>query len=728
MEAFDPEFASTGDYVALYRDLGWQAVPALHPHDVREGESWKRPAIEWRAHTKEFTPHEQAVQWFQQSRGRNVGVVTGSCSGGLWVLDLDTQRNPFAQTFLDILIDLNGGDDFDTPTQRTGGGGLQIFFRSFGGKPAPTGKTAVGVDVRGQGGFVMAPPSMHESGRHYEWVEGREPWRCATQDAPQFVIDAVMKLLAEHGHQPTAEPRERVVLPAGERSAHEGESKDAFGFRVDGREDFMARMVWARVIELRRMLDERPDEEESESFCEDCYGLYSRNVRARLPGDHDEALEREGRGRTAFRERWRAAMAKWDERVSEEARATPRQSAPAPAPVKPDSTVADDEWRPAQGGLFRVLTVADIRGLPDPQWLVEGMLIERSFALLYGAPGTGKSFVAISLALAVAGAGPWWGKEVTRVGPVLYLSSEGTLDMKFRIAAWEAHHQQDASGLPFLLIPETMNFMDGTDVQRLLATVEAVVTVHGNPSLIVVDTVSRVLPGADENLQKDMTMFIRACDLLRERFQACVLGVHHTSRQGNLRGSTVFDGAADALLSLERDPENRMQGKLRAEKIKAAQDGWERAFTLVAIPLDPLKGTQSLVAVPADAGGMEGQGPSPGAPEAFSGGFGGLTRATRQQQASILKAAKAAWDAGNPWSSVPQTRRYGRYAPVLMARHGISEVQAEGLMQAWIDSGLWTYEERDAKAKRWGLKLSSEGARRAEYAVENEARAPGDFG
>lgn len=731
MEAFDPEFASSGDYVALYRDLGWQAVPALHPADVREGEAWKRPAIEWRAHTKEFVPHDQAVDWFRNSRGRNVGVITGSCSGDLWVLDLDLQRNPFAQTFLDILIELNGGDDFDTPTQRTGGGGLQIFFRSFGGKPAPTGKTAVGIDVRGQGGFVMCPPSTHESGRQYEWVPGREPWRVATQDAPQFVLDAVEKLLAEHGHTQT-QPRERVD--------HEGESKDAFGFRTDGREEFMARMIWARVIELRRLLDERPDEDESESFCEDCYGLYSRNVRARLPGDHDEALEREGRGRSAFRERWRAAMAKWDERVTEEAKATPRQSASAPTPP-PAAASTDDEWRASapgssagersaqqQGGLFRILDIPGIRALPDPEWLIEGMLIERSFSLLFGAPGTGKSFVAIGMALAVAGAGPWWGREVKRTGPVIYISSEGTLDMKFRLAAWEAHHATDASALPFLLIPETMSFMDGGDVQRLMATIEMTIAKHGPPSLIVVDTVSRVLPGADENLQKDMTQFVRSCDLLRERFAATVLGVHHTSRAGNLRGSTVFDGAADALFSLERDPENRMRGTLRAEKIKAAQDGWSTPFHLVTIALDALKGTQSLVAVPSDAPQPDTAPDAQNAPEAVSGGQRGFTRATRRQQASILKAAKAAWDAGAPWSSMAQTRRNGRYAPVLMARFGLDEAQAESLMLHWLDTRIWSYEMVNPKLKQYGLRVSAEGAKRAEYAVDGEPPKPADFG
>ncbi len=705
-DGFDPEFASRGDFVALYRSLGWQSVPALHPHDVREGQSWKRPAIEWRAHENALASDAEAQAWFQSSRARNVGIITGECSGGLWVLDLDLQRNAFAQSFLDVLIAINDGEDFETPTQRTGGGGLQIFFRSFGGRRAPTGKTDVGVDVRGQGGFVVAPPSMHESGRPYEWVEGKEPWRVAAQDAPPFVIDAVECLLREHGHKTNAERVERTGSPETDR--------DPFGFRVDGREEYMTRLIWARVIDLRRLLDEKPDADESASFCEDAYRTYAGGVKPRLPGPHDEALEREGRGRSAFSERWVAAMAKWDQQVTQEAKATPRETRPKPLPP-PAQPGGDDEWDPAQD-VFRVLTVEEIANLPDPRWLVDGMLIENAFGLLYGAPGTGKSFVAISLALAIARGGEWWGKAVQRQGLVVYVSSEGTSDMKHRLAAYGLHWQVDVAALPFLLIPDSMSFMEPYDVAKLAATLDRVVRRHGQPVMIVIDTVSRVLPGADENLQRDMTQFIRTCDVLRERYGATVLGVHHSSRAGNLRGSTVFDGAADALFSLERDAEHRHLGNLRAEKVKAAADGWVLPFQLEVVPIDPLKGTQSLVARPRGEGGTQAGGEAQEAPGGAQEASG-LTRVTRQTQAQILKAAQEAWEEGNPWSSVAQTRRYGRYAPALMRRWGLAEDEAEALMYRWLDSGLWLYEQADAKSKRHGLRVSTRGRQQAQHAV-----------
>ena len=53
---------------------------------------------------------------------------------------------------------------------------------------------------------------------------------------------------------------------------------------------------------------------------------------------------------------------------------------------------------------------------------------------------------------------------------------------------------------------------------KLLATVQAIADEVGPIAAVFVDTVSRVLPGAEENLQKDMTLFVKACDAVRERF------------------------------------------------------------------------------------------------------------------------------------------------------------------------------------------------------------------
>jgi len=227
-------------------------------------------------------------------------------------------------------------------------------------------------------------------------------------------------------------------------------------------------------------------------------------------------------------------------------------------------------------------------------------------------------------------------------------------------------------------------------VNKLLLTIDTLCKQLGElPVMIVVDTVSRVLPGADENLQKDMTLFIRACDEVRETFGATVVGVHHTSRQGNMRGSTVFDGAGDFLFGIERD-EGDMIGTMTAKKIKAAQDGWKQAFELIEVPVGDIKATKSLVAIACNQR----------APEKDAWPPKDVCR-------KVLSEIGHAWAGDNPWSSMPQTRAKGRYAPALMkTRFDIAEKVGELMIQTWLNTGVLSYLMQNKSTKMQGLKVT----------------------
>ena len=273
---------------------------------------------------------------------------------------------------------------------------------------------------------------------------------------------------------------------------------------------------------------------------------------------------------------------------------------------------------------------------------------------------------------------------------MIYISSEGVGDIKFRLRAWENHLGVKADEAPFYLIRQTINFMLDTDVHKLLLTINTLCEQLGElPVMIVVDTVSRVLPGADENLQKDMTLFIKACDEVRETFGATVVGVHHTSRQGNMRGSTVFDGAGDFLFGIERD-EGDMIGTMTAKKIKAAQDGWKQSFELVEVAVGDIKATKSLVAIPCEQQAKEKSALPP-----------------KDVCRRILSDISTAWHSGKPWSSMPQTKAKGRYAPALIkARHDVVEKLAELLIKTWLENGVLTYDMCDKSTKMQGLKVT----------------------
>jgi hypothetical protein len=272
---------------------------------------------------------------------------------------------------------------------------------------------------------------------------------------------------------------------------------------------------------------------------------------------------------------------------------------------------------------------------------------------------------------------------------VIYISSEGVGDMKFRLRAWELATGISVDEAPFFLIRQSINFMLESDVDKLLRTVQSIVDKTGEfPAAVYVDTVSRVLPGADENLQKDMTLFIAACDAVRETFSATVTGVHHTSRAGNMRGSTVFDGAGDFLLHIERE-KGETVGYLTAHKIKAAQDGWQQPFELVEQPIGDIKATTSLFARPCD--------------EPVKDKAAWPDKETCRK---IVAAIGSAWNSGKPWSSMPQSRKQGRYAAAIIKQQfDVVEATAELMIQTWLQNQILSYEMRDKNTKLQGLKV-----------------------
>lgn len=694
--SFDTEFAGPADWAAQYRGLGWQVVPAKMP---TEHQSWKRPVMAW----KEFTTGALATDatfasWYgpgaQHSSRPNMGLITGTVSR-TFVLDVDLQKAGGASLWLTALRDqhLEGGD-FNTACQQTGGGGLQYYFRAPAGWQAPTFKSELGIDVRGEGGFAMLPPSLHESGRHYQWIEGREPWAVGITEAPPFLIEAIDRLSAAEQFLSGSEPDEGGYQP-------QPGTRNGFGSITDGRESYMTRLVWAAVVDLYRESPILPAAEVLTERMREAFGRYERNVKSRIPEPNTPnhvLLEKEGRGITAFAEKWRSALKSWESKVKDSAANTQgrkyRDAFASPVKFNPETgEILEEEFaaKEAQPDVFELLDVSQIRSLPDPKWLVEGLLIENSLGFIYGPPGSGKSFVALDICLHIATAQrDWWGRAIQRCGPIFYISTEGVSDLKFRIKAWEVARNFDASDAPFYLMRQGTNFMDPDSVQKLHRTVAAMMERAGSqPVLIVVDTVSRVLPGADENLQKDMTMFVHACDSLREAWGSTVIGVHHTSRNGNLRGSTVLDGAGDLLLAVERE-EGSENAQLRLKKLKAGADGICIPFKLVKTPIGDIKGTESLVAVLSEAPPMPTGGEWP----------------DRLTTRAMLLAMHRAWEAGRPWSPYPQARREGRYAVDHLSKAFEMEPDlVERVLNHWTTANIVAYEIHDTNTKRKGLKV-----------------------
>ncbi|MGF1660588.1 MAG: AAA family ATPase [Rubrimonas sp.] len=246
----------------------------------------------------------------------------------------------------------------------------------------------------------------------------------------------------------------------------------------------------------------------------------------------------------------------------------------------------------APASAFDLLDAAAIEALPDLDWLIAGVIPAPSFAVLYGSPGAGKSFCALSLSLAVASGSPWLGRE-TRRAPVLYIAAEGVLGLKLRLRAHrEKYGVPPPSTADMRFVASAIEIMNPEHVAALLAQFNAA---GFRPGLIVVDTLARVALGADENSASAMGLVVDGFDALRRETGAAVLVLHHDKKGGGAeRGSSALRGAADVMIKCEALGDGKAVGvTLECDKMKDAEP-----FGLITAGLESVKlpdGSSSLV-------------------------------------------------------------------------------------------------------------------------------------
>jgi len=225
---------------------------------------------------------------------------------------------------------------------------------------------------------------------------------------------------------------------------------------------------------------------------------------------------------------------------------------------------------------FRRLRVSDIQSLKDPQWLVHELVPEDSFSVIYGPPGSTKSFLALDLACCVA-TGTAWKKQPVRQGKVMVCVGEGLRGLKWRLESWMlAHPDADPELLEqnLQIIEDVPHLLEKTDTGMLLNTaVEMHEESDTDLKLFIIDTLARALVGGDENSAQDVGRAIDACERVRKATGATALVVHHSGVEGTReRGSTALRGAADTSIQVAHDETQRIT-TVSVKKIKDGEGG-----------------------------------------------------------------------------------------------------------------------------------------------------------
>ena len=487
-----------------YADRGWSVFP------VRD----KRPLIAWKDGSSSEREDIDSMPW---DGATGVGVDCGK--SGLVVIDVDDVNA------IPVLAESLGWDptDDETAIARTGRGGYHIYYQA--GEKAvrnSASKVVPGIDVRGDGGYVVLPPSVHETGRKYEWSTPHTTLR----PIPEKMVE-----LFNYREEPTpaapapAVSHEKWGLAALAAEAHEVEASQP------GRRNDQLNTSAFRIFGIVKggHLDEAIARLRLHNA-----GLHVGLSADEIKGTLDSA--------------WNAAEPRHPEQDLQ------------PVALRRHS----DETRRT----YRTLSVEELESLPPPKWLLPDILPEGQ-TWLYGEPGSGKTFLALDWAATVASSGL----------NVVYFVGEGVTGFARRVYAWRKAHNKNLS--TFYAVPQAPHLLDREAVATLKQTVSEL-----SPALVVVDTFARASVGGDENSARDVGMAIDALDMLWREHQASSLVIHHSNKYGGSeRGSSAIRGAADATWEVQPgiDGDRTIGGQAFCRKMKDAEPPPPMLFRILGV-------------------------------------------------------------------------------------------------------------------------------------------------
>ena len=475
-------------------DLVSKALEVAEEYPVFPCDAKKRPVCEggFKAATQDPTEVERL---FSVPNAALIGMPTGEASG-VSVIDIDIRDNKNGKAWKEDNQELLG----NTRIAQTLSGGWHFYYLHRAGVRNRAGIAGC-VDVRGDGGYVIHPESAG-----YNWLNDEE-----------------------FGEFPDA-----VACLASDVSYDLGSHQlDKFGSVTDGREKYMASIIMASVGDYYRQTKTYPT---LKWMVENVYPVYASKVVSRS-GD----LEKDGRGISEFQRKCISTLRKAHEGGFSDL---------GTAPPKKEEAVESANANPRQRKIV-LKTLQELRQTPPPTYQIAPYIIDKSFAVLYGQPGSYKSFVSLDWALSVAHGVDWNDRPVLQ-GSVVYLALEGQTGLATRSEAWHRERGLKDTDAPFYAVTTPLSLVDETgDVQLLVDGIEEGLS-GTNPSLIVVDTLARSFGTSNENEARDMNIFVRNIDLLIHHFDCTVLVVHHSGKviSKGARGSNSLQGAVTSELEL----------------------------------------------------------------------------------------------------------------------------------------------------------------------------------
>lgn len=439
-------------------------------------------------------------KWWNQEPKANIGIATGRKSN-IFVVDVDPKNG--GEESIDTLFSRHGRFP-DTWTDITGSGGTHYYFRYPAFAIGNAAGLMPGIDIRGDGGQVVAPPSIHpETGKRYIWDGLDEPDREPPAEAPLWLLEMLqpkekkqsfsVDARIPHGVQHTT-----LVSLAG--------CLRKLGLSEDEMLPTLLRVNAGRC--------ERPGPE--------------RNIQ--------QIAHSMMRYQPADKSLWAQAATLW--RLTRQAEAAAKET--------------QDRLAPIDGYTLMRKEMAGIR------MVIDGCL-HNGCTILAGAPKAGKSWLTLGMALAVATGGKFISAcDVTSPGRVAYFGLEEherrTRDRLERLVP-EASEALRAIEFMYELRPMFSGGLD--DLRSYLA--------QACPTLVIIDTLMAFVTGdrgSRRDVFRDDYREIKALSDLAQDTGTALVVVHHTSKMGGkgvnaVAGTHGVTAAADCIWTMQRQPDRK---------------------------------------------------------------------------------------------------------------------------------------------------------------------------
>ena len=246
----------------------------------------------------------------------------------------------------------------------------------------------------------------------------------------------------------------------------------------------------------------------------------------------------------------------------------------------------------------RFYTLEELEHRPPPDWLVEGVLVERGMGLLWAGSDSYKTFFAIDIGMCIGTGTPWLGHAV-KAGRVLYVAAEDADGVAIRMLGWRETRGVELPRADLRVHIDGVTLV-GEEGDRLVAAIEAM---DQKPILTIIDTLARTFGAGNENQTQDMNAYVGVADRIRRVSGGAVLFVHHSGRDiERERGNLALRAACNTIIAVKRDgdrltlinapPKGKQKNAspfpdiaLRMQKVAFSVRGQEHT-TLIVMPDD----------------------------------------------------------------------------------------------------------------------------------------------